>query len=111
MLAFGSHDMDSQMRGGWRWTICLAEEDVTDVPAFMAHDLYIRTIDAAKWLIFEHARGEPFDDHGVCMKLGYTWNGTISGSFLVRPDGIIGKPGPDDKTDSESTLYCWYPVK
>lgn len=107
VLGFGSMDMDSQMRGGWRWTICLAEGDSTDVSTLMKHDPYIRTIDAARWLIIEHKKGDAFDDHKVCMTLGYTWNGVISGSFHVRPDGRIGKPDADAK----SVVYCWYPVK
>lgn len=102
VLHFGSHDMDSQMRGGWRWTVCLAESDITDVQAFLRQDVYSRTIDAAKWLIIEYAESEPFDDHGVCMKLGYTWNGVISGSFHVRPENGAEQGG---------MAYCWYPVK
>ena len=111
VLGFGSIDMDSQMRGGWRWTICLAESDITDVDALLKHDPYVRTIDAAKWLVFEYEKGEAFDDHQTCMKLGYTWNGIISGSFNVWPDGKIGKPDPDNEADMKSTVYCWYPVK
>ena len=111
ILAFGSHDMDSQMRGGWRWSICLMESDMIDVSAFMKHDPYVRTIDAAKWLLFEHAKGEPFDGHSICMKLGYTWNGTISGSFDVRTDGKIGKVDPEDEAEMNSKAYCWYPIK
>lgn len=111
VLGFGSMDMDSQMRGGWRWTICLAESDITDVNALLKHDPYIRTIDAAKWLIIEHAKGAAFDDHKACMELGYTWNGIISGSFYVRPDGRIGTPDPNDAADMKSITACWYPVK
>lgn len=111
LLGFGSHDMDSQMRGGWRSSFCLMESDITDIQAFMKYDPYIRTIDAAKWLIFEHMRGDDFDSHGICMKLGYTWNGTISGSFMVYPDGMIGKPDSNDESELNSAVYCWYPVK
>jgi len=106
ILDFGSMDMDSQLRGGWRRSVCLAESDITDVEAFMKYNPYIRTIDASKWLIFEHTRGDSFDGHSVCMKLGYTWNGTISGSFLVCPDSKIG-----GEKEPESIVYCWYPVK
>lgn len=111
VLEFGSHDMDSQIRGGWRWTVCLAESDITDAEAFREHHPYSETIDASKWLIFEYPKGEAFDDHAVCMKLGYTWNGIISGSFTVTPDGKIGKPGPDEEAGKNSVVYCWYPVK
>jgi len=45
------------------------------------------------------------------MKLGYTWNGTISGSFSLYFDGKIGKPDPNDKAEMNSVVYCWYPVK
>jgi hypothetical protein len=111
ILGFGSMDMDSQIRGGWRWSICLQESDISDKEAFLKYNPYVRTIDASRWLIFEHKKGEPFDDHKICMKLGYTWNGTISGSFYVRPDGKLGKPDPNDRADCDSTVYCWYPVK
>lgn len=111
VLGFGSIDMDSQMRGGWRWTICLDESDISDVDALLKHDPYVRTIDAAKWLIFAYEKGEAFDDHQTCMKLGYTWNGIISGSFSVWPDGRIGRPDPNNEADMKSTMYCWYPVK
>ena len=57
---------------------------------FCKHQPYVRTIDAAKWLIFELTRADYFDGHGVCMKLWYTWNGTISGSFMVYP-GCMGE--------------------
>ena len=92
ILGFASHDMDSEVRGGWRYTICLLESDISDVQAFLKHHPYIETIDASKWVIFESAREDSFDGHSVCMKLGYTWNGNISGSFSVYPDGKIGKP-------------------
>ena len=111
ILGFGSHDLDSQMRGGWRYTICLAESDVTDVEAFMRHNLYIEKIDASRWLIFEYSKGEEFDDHSIAPKLGYAWNGVISGSFTVTPDGKIAKPDPSSETEIKPTVYCWYPVK
>ncbi len=111
ILGFGSLDMDSQIRGGWRWSICLQEADITDMDAIMKHNPYVRTLDASRWLIIEHKKEEPFDDHSICMKLGYTWNGTLSGSLYVRPDGRIGKLNPDDRADCESIVYCWYPVK
>jgi len=111
ILGFGSIDMDARLRGGWRWTICLAESDITDVQALMKHNLFVKTIDASRWLIIEHEKGEPFDDHSICMKLGYTWNRAVAGSIYVRPDGKIGKPDPNDETDMKSTVYCWYPVK
>jgi DNA-binding transcriptional MerR regulator len=101
LLLFASLDMDAQLRGGnHRESICLLESDITDVRAFMELGPYVRTIDAAKWLIFEVPKEAPFNDHSVCMRLGYTWNGTISGSISVRPDGKLG-----------DVNYCWYPVK
>ena len=111
ILCFGSHDMDSQMRGGWRYTVCLAESDVTDVEAFMQHSLYVEKIDASRWLIFEYARGEEFNDHAVCPKLGYTWNGVISGSFTVFPDGEVLTPDTSGGDEMNGVIYCWYPVK
>ena len=109
ILEFSSHDLDSQLKGGWRYTICLAESDITDVSAFMQHNLYIEKIDASRWLIFEYTKTDKFDDHSICPKLGYTWNGVISGSFTVTPDGMIWKP--QDEAEMKSTIYCWYPVK
>lgn len=107
ILTFGSLDMDAQIRGGGhRDSICLAESDITDVELFMKHDLYVRTIDASRWLIFEYEEGDSFDDHSICMKLGYTWNGTISGSFMVWPDGKIGS-----EKEMGSIVYSWYPIK
>jgi len=98
ILEFGSIDMDSQRKGGWRCTFCLAESDITDVQAFMKHNPYIEKIDASRWLIFEYEKVDAFDDHAACQKLGYTWNGVISGVFTtVSP--------------TETKVYCWYPVK
>lgn len=111
ILVFGSHDMDSQMRGGWRSSFCLMESDIMDVQAFTRYRPYIRTIDAAKWLVFELGRADAFDGHSICMKLGYTWNGTISGSFMVYPDGRIGKSAPGGEEEKNDAVYCWYPVK
>ena len=111
ILGFGSHDLDSQMRGGWRYTICLAESDITDVQAFMQHNLYIEKIDASRWLIFEYTKADAFDDHAVCPKLGYTWNSIISGSFTATPDGEIWKPDPSDEAEMKKTVYGWYPIK
>lgn len=109
ILRFSSHDMDSELRGGWRYTICLSESDITDVQAFLKVHPYVETIDASKWLIFESTRGKLFDDHSVCMKLGYTWNGNISGSFSVYPDG---KPGISDAgAEKDGKMFYWYPVK
>ena len=107
IFTFGSHDMDVQMRGGsHRDSVCLLETDVKDIEEFMRSNPYVRTIDASRWLIFERKRGDSFNDHSICMKLGYTWNGTISGSFMVWPDGKIG-----NEKEPESTVYSWYPVK
>jgi len=111
ILGFGSHDLDSQTRGGWRYTICLAESDITDVQAFMKYNPYIEKIDASRWLIFEYTKGDIFDDHSVCPKLGYTWNGIISGSFTATPDGKIWKPDLNDEAEMKSVVYGWYPVK
>lgn len=105
LLCFGSYDMDSSIRGGWRVTYCLAQPDITDSQVFLQHAPYVRTIDASKWLIFEYPRGHEWDGHDTCPKLGFTWNGLISGSFhQVFPDGKIGRTGSD-------TVFCWYPVK
>jgi len=111
ILCFGSHDLDSQMRGGWRYTICLAESDITDVEAFMRHNPYVEKIDTSRWLIFEYMRSETFDDHAIAPKLGYTWNGIISGSFTANYDGKIGKLSSDNEEEMKSSVYCWYPVK
>ncbi|MCL2420756.1 MAG: effector binding domain-containing protein [Defluviitaleaceae bacterium] len=111
VLGFGSMDLDSQIRGGWRYTICLAESDITDVDAFMQHNLYIKKIDASRWLIFEYAKGDDFDGHVVCPKLGYTWNGIISGSFTATPNGRLWNPDPMDEGDVGRIVYEWYPVK
>ena len=109
ILGFSSHDLDSQLRGGWRYTICLEESDITDVQAFKKHNLYIEKIDASRWLIFEYTKGDEFNDHAICPKLGFTWNGVISGSFTATPDGKIWKP--QNEEEMKSTIYCWYPVK
>lgn len=107
ILTFASLDMDAQIRGGGhRDSICLVESDITDVEEFMKHNPYVRTIDASRWLIFEREKEDSFNDHSVCMKLGYTWNSTISGSFMVWPDGKVGR-----EKESGSAIYCWYPVK
>jgi hypothetical protein len=102
VFGYTSIDMDSQMRGGWRYSLCLLESDITDIRAFMEHNLFVHRIDASRWLEFEHKAGDSFNHHHVCMKLGYTWNGVISGTLQLYPDGKIGEPG---------TVYRWYPVK
>jgi len=99
ILGFGSHDMDSQIRGGWRYTICLAESDIADIEGLMRHNPYVEGIDASRWLVFEYAKGDTFDDHAVAPKLGHTWNGVISGSFATIPN------------EDENVINCWYPIK
>jgi len=106
ILCFGSIDLDSQLQGGWRYTVCLAEPDITDARALMEHEPYVGAIDASNWLIFEYTGDRDFDDHAAGSKLGYTWNGCISGTFSkAAPEGKIGKPDPG------ATYYSWYPVK
>jgi len=105
ILAFGSHDMNSELNGGWRYTICLVENDITNVQALMKHNPYVEAIDASQWLIFEHEKGAKFDGHKACIKAGYMWNNIISGSFEVFPNDTISN------SDMNSTVYCWYPVK
>jgi len=111
ILGFGSLDLDSQTRGGWRYSVCLAEEDTTDTEAFLRHNLYVKQIDTSRWLIFEYTRGDAFDGHSACPKLGYTWNGVISGSFSATPSGEIWRPDPNNKVEMNATVYGWYPVK
>lgn len=111
ILEFGSHDMDSQMRGGYRNSFCLLESDITDIQGFLPYNPYIEKIDASRWLIFEYRRGDSFDGHSTCMKLGYTWNGIISGSIQVYADGKIDTSGFDNRKGYEDMMYCWYPVK
>ena len=107
ILTFGSLDMDAQIRGGGhRDSVCLVEADIAGVDAFMKHYPYVRTIDASRWLIFERKKSDSFNDHSICMKLGYIWNGTISGSFMVWPDGKVGS-----EKEPGSIVYSWYPVK
>jgi len=114
LLSFDSADFDAQLRGCVRQTFCLAESDITDVQAFMEHNPYVEAIDASKWLIFEHRRGDDCSGgHGACakLKLGYQWNRCISGTFEAMPDGKIGKPDPNDASEMNSVMYNWYPVK
>ena len=111
ILGFSSHDLDSQLRGGWRYTICLAESDITDIDTLMQHNPYVEKIDTSRWLIFEYTKGIEFDDHAIAPKLGYVWNGIISGSFTVFADGRIEKSDPSNEAETKSTIYCWYPVK
>lgn len=110
ILGFSSHDLDSQIRGGWRFTICLAEPDITNTQVFMKHNPYIEKIDASRWLIFEYTRKDAFDSHTACQMLGYTWNGVVSGSFMAFPNDTI-KAVPSSFTDMNSIIYCWYPIK
>ena len=105
ILSYGSHDMDSHIRGGWRFTVCLEEGDITSVSEFCEHIDYSKKLDTSKWLIFEHKRSENFDAHAICMQAGYVWNGIISGSLTVYPNDTIATP------QSNSTVYHRYPVK
>ena len=108
---YDSHDMDSQMHGGWRKTFCLAENDITDIQAFIKHNLYIEMIDASTWLIFEYKKSESFDGHDICMKAGYTWNGVISGAFHAYMGDAISSSDPSSGSEMDNIVYCWYPVK
>ena len=117
ILIFNSYDLDSRMRGGSRNTICLAESDVTDIEAFMAHDLYTEKIDASKWLIWECKKIEHFYNSDICPMLGYAWNRTAGGIFIATPDcetwedGDLWKSRASDKETVKSDVYFWCPVK
>ena len=81
LLSFASIDLDSHLQGGWRSTICLAESDVTDAHALMEHNPYVGCIDASKWLLFEYAGGDDFDDHAACRKLDTRGTAPSPGHF------------------------------
>ena len=112
IFGHGSHDLDSQKRGGWRYTICLMESDVTDIKSLEAHNLFIKKVDASEWLCFEMAKEQifGFDGHSTVPKLGYRFNPPISGSFDVFPDGLTGVLDSNDIADKESIVYHWFPV-
>jgi len=101
ILNFGSHDFDSQKHGTWRTTVGLFVSDVTDMKALLEHGACIKKIDASKWLCFAY-EGTHFDGHGNAPKLGYTFNGPISGHIDIYPDW---------KPDEDKIAYHWYPVK
>ncbi|MCL2445408.1 MAG: effector binding domain-containing protein [Oscillospiraceae bacterium] len=101
-LNFGSHDLDSQKHGTWRTTVGLFESDVIDMQALMEQGACIKKIDASKWLCFAY-KGTHFDGHSNAPKLGYTFNGTISGHVEVY--NVWREPSEDEIS------YHWYPVK
>lgn len=113
VLGFGSYDSACRKHNGWRYTICLSESDITDVKAFKAHDLFIRKIDASKWVCFDMTKEKSigFNPHTGAPKLGHKFNGPISGVFTVYPDGSTGILDRNSKADMESVIYCWFPVK
>ena len=106
MLGFRSHDMDSDLRGGWRNTICLSDDSITDLEAFMKHHPYSETIDTSQWLIIERTPDSAFNEDQICMQLGHTWNGNISGSFVV-----YDTEDPQPPTPPLRQVSHLYPVK
>ena len=112
ILGFGSHDMDSQKNGGWRYTICLLENDITDVESFEKYISFTKTIDASKWVSFEITKDVifHFDGHGTVPKLGYAFNPPISGCFDVFPDGEAPTFNLDSNNDEAGIVCHWFPV-
>ena len=110
ILGYGFKDVDADMLGGSRRSFCLLESDINDVQAFMRHHPFVKKIDASRWLIFEYPRNVSFfNGHAMCPKLGYTWNGILSGFFSsIYPDGKVGK---SESENGEDMVFCWYPVK
>ena len=112
ILGFGSHDMDSQKNGGWRYTICLLETDITDVKAFEKFVSFTKKVDASKWVSFDLTKENilNFDSHTIVSKLGYSFNPPISGHFDVFPDGNITLFDGSKPSEEETVVYHWFPI-
>jgi len=104
IYGFGSHDLDSQKNGGWRYTICLVEDDVTGIESLKTYACYTKRVDASGWLCFEMTKRDifSFDGHSTVPKLGYRFNPPISGHLDVFPDG--------DVFNNDGIAYHWFPV-
>ena len=110
ILGFGSHDLDSQRNGSWRWTFGILESDVTDMAVFMKYGPIVKRVDASRWIRFELPKSLQFDTdsgHSAAPKLGYVFNGIVSGHINEYPDGNLGIL--DD--EAGVVIYHWYPVK
>ena len=115
ILGFGSFDSECRKCGGrYRYTICVDENDVIDKKKFKMPDFFSKNISASKWIRFEMSSESFFTKfkeenahHHLVKKLGYSFNGPVSGHFDVYPDGII-EYEPKNK---ESTVYFWMPVQ
>jgi DNA-binding transcriptional MerR regulator len=117
VLGLSSVNSESRKAGGWRYTICLLDSDITDVTAFKAHHPYIRKVDASKWICFDMTKAAFYDrfwkenPHAVTQKLGYAFNGPISGHFDVFPEGTTRIYDKNDLKDAARIVRFWMPVK
>jgi DNA-binding transcriptional MerR regulator len=117
VLGLSSADSESRKAGGWRYTICLSDADITDATAFKAHRPYIRKIDASRWICYDMTKAAFFErfwkenPHAVTQKLGYAFNGPISGHFDVFPEGITRIYDKNDSKDAAGSIRFWMPVK
>jgi len=111
IVTSGMMDMDSQMRGGSRYSVCLRDCDITDIEAFVKHATFERIIDATKWLVFETKKNEEFDIWGVAAKTGYNWNNLISGHIETYPAQTIYPPNEGNVSDINELIYHWFAVK
>lgn len=117
VLGFGSFDSECRKAGGFRYTICIPDSDITDIKGFKSHSNFNKRIDTSKWVCFEMTK-ESFiqrfwkeNPHALIQKLGYCFNGPISGHFDVFGNGLTRIYEPENQKDNESTVHFWMPVK
>ncbi len=117
VLGFGSFDSECRKAGGFRYTICIPDSEIIDKKAFKSISTFNKRIDASKWVSFEMTK-ESFiqrfwkqNPHAIIQKLGYNFNGPISGHFDVFDNGHTRIYEPENQRDNESTVHFWMPVK
>jgi hypothetical protein len=117
VLGFSSIDSASRKAGGWRYTICLLDSDITEANAFKAYSPFSGKVDASRWICFEMTKDAFFNrfwkenPHVVIQKLGYAFNGPISGHFDVFPEGSTRIYDKNDPKDAACIVRFWMPVK
>ncbi|MDF2927588.1 MAG: hypothetical protein K0R57_6502 [Paenibacillaceae bacterium] len=117
ILGFGSFDSECRKAGGWRYTICIKECDITNLKSFKSQSLFSKRIDASKWICFEMTK-ENFinrfwkeNPHAIVHKLGYNFNGPISGHFDVFDEDNTRIYDQNNQEDKVSIIHFWMPVK
>jgi DNA-binding transcriptional MerR regulator/predicted transcriptional regulator YdeE len=117
IFGFGSFDSECRKAGGWRYTICIQDSDIIDLKSFKSVCSFNKSIDASKWICFEMTK-EKFinsfwkeNPHAIIKKLGYNFNGPISGHFDVFNEDNTRIYDQNNQEDKNSIVHFWMPIK